>query len=104
MLTGKPATPYKETPPSDDTSFIKGFGMPMPPSIEKKIDRAGGQKKAVDDGLFAGIATYDGLFHRNSKVGQILTRLPTATCDPAQLLLRQLDLGVVGCQGRLFAQ
>jgi hypothetical protein len=48
MLTGKPATPYKETPPSDDTSFIKGFGMPMPPSIEKKIDRAGGQKKAVE--------------------------------------------------------
>ncbi|WP_439397311.1 hypothetical protein ACRQ5Q_09325 [Bradyrhizobium sp. PMVTL-01] len=25
-------------------------------------------------------------------------------CDPAQLLLPQLDLGVVGCQGRFFAQ
>jgi hypothetical protein len=46
---GNNAEPYKEPPKTDDTSFIKGFGTPMPPSIEKKIDKAGGQqKKAVE--------------------------------------------------------
>jgi hypothetical protein len=44
------ATPYEPPAQNDtDTSFIKGFGTPSPKSIEKQIDKAGGQqKKAVE--------------------------------------------------------
>jgi hypothetical protein len=51
------------------------------------------------------VVTYDDIAHRDFyKIAWLLTRLPAATGDPAQLLLRQLDLGVVGCRGRLVAQ
>jgi hypothetical protein len=41
---GPIAEPYKEPKEENPRDFIKGFGTPMPPSIEKRLEKEFGRQ------------------------------------------------------------
>jgi hypothetical protein len=83
----------------DHPSSANKFKLRHYPNLRIRKARSRDDPEQASPSLL--VVTYDNIAHRDFyKLAWLLTRLSTATSDPAQLLLRQLDLGIVGCRGR----